>query len=221
MSKQNTIWIIEDDPGCEALYRETLDPLYNTIYFPRIDQFHKHLHNFLGDSHEEDMETVIIPSPSIIIADLKLEDGYFTDYIEEKGNNCLPCPYLVISAYDSLDLFRWCSKMGSLDLLIKPFNKNELLFKLERTLSISTNKRIIDYLQASEIQLTPREKQILKLFLEQNRAITHKDIVNKVWKGASIHENNVNVQISRLREKLEATPYKILHLGEKTWILDR
>ena len=216
MRKQNNIWIIEDDPSCEALYRETLDALYNTIYFSRLDHFGK----CLSDLNNKKLEKTT-PFPSIIIADLKLEDGYFTDYIEEKGAHYFPCPYLVISAYDSLDLFRWCSKMGSLDMLIKPFNKNELIFKLEKVLSVTNNEHIMEYLHHSHIQLTPRETQILEVFLDHNKAITHQDIVNKVWKGASIHENNVNVQISRLREKLEDTPYKILHLGEKTWILDR
>lgn len=219
MKRKNTIWIVEDDPACEALYRDALDSLYNAIYFPRLDQFNQALDSLKSRPGEE--MTQIPPLPSIIIADLKLEDGYFTDYIEEKGDHYLPCPYLVISSYDSLDLFRWFCRMGSLDVLIKPFNKNELVFKLEKLLNMNNSDRIIEYLQHNSIQLTPKEMQILEVFLDQNKAITHQDIINKVWKGASIHENNVNVQISRLREKLETTPYKILHLGEKTWILDR
>ena len=211
MRKETTVWILEDDPGCLMVYRETLDCIYRTEYFSHLEKFDQGL-------AEIDQKSL---SPDLIIADLKLNDGFFTDYLEEKGESSLPCPFLVVSTYDNLDLFRWCSKRGSLDFLVKPFKKNELVFKLEKIFENSSVDRVLHFIKRQQIQLTAKEDQILKLFLSRDKAVSHEEIVQEVWKGASIHENNVNVQISRLRDKLENSPYRILHLGDKTWMLDR
>ena len=81
--------------------------------------------------------------------------------------------------------------------------------------------RAMHFIHRRKIQLTGREDQILRLFLSRDKSVSHEEIVQEVWQGASIHENNVNVQISRLREKLENSPFKIVNLGDKTWMLDR
>ena len=215
MRKKTVIWILEDDPGCQIVYKETLDYIYKTAYFTRLEEFSRAVDNIGMDPSQE------LEMPQLIVADLKLEDGFFTDYLEERGESSLPCPFFVVSTYDNLDLFRWCSKRGSLDFLVKPFKKNELVFKLERIFDNNSAERVLKFIKRHQIQLTARENQILKLFLSRDRAITHEEIVREVWRGVSIHENNVNVQISRLRDKLEKSPYKILHLGDKTWVLDR
>ncbi|MCY4644448.1 MAG: winged helix-turn-helix domain-containing protein [Bacteriovoracales bacterium] len=217
MRKENIIWILEDEPGCQIVYRETLDCIYRTFYFSRLEEFNNALKR-INDGVEDEKN---ISPPELIIADLKLEDGFFTDYLEEKGESSLPAPFIVISTYDNLDLFRWCSKRGCLDFMVKPFKKNELIFKLEKIFDNSSADRVLHFIKHNHIQLTSRENQILKLFLSRDKAVSHEEIVREVWKGACIHENNVNVQISRLRDKLEASPYRILHVGDKTWILDR
>ena len=209
------IWILEDDPGCQIVYKETLDLVYRTAYFSRLEEFSKAV-DTVGTDAAPEMEL-----PQLIVADLKLEDGYFTDYLEERGESSLPCPFFVVSTYDNLDLFRWCSQRGSMDFLVKPFKKNELLFKLERIFDSSSADRVLKFIKRNQIQLTSRENQILKLFLSRDRAVSHEEIVREVWRGVSIHENNVNVQISRLRDKLDKSPYKIIHLGDKRWVLDR
>ena len=207
MRKDTAIWILEDDPGMQRVYGETLDCLYKTTYFPRLDQFVKALGEF--------------EPPELLIVDLKLEDGFFPDYLEERGESSLPCPFLVVSTYDCLDVFRWCSKRGCLDFMVKPFKKNELIFKLEKIFENTLSDRVMSFIKRRQIQLTTRENQILNLFLSREKSLSHREIVREVWKGAHIHENNVNVQISRLRDKLESSPYKILNLGDKTWVLDR
>ena len=211
MRKQITIWILEDDPAYLMIYQETLDCIYRTHYFSHLEKFEQSL-------AEIDQKT---SPPDLIIADIKLDDGFFTDYLEEKGESSLPCPFLVISTYDNLDLFRWCSRRGSLDFLVKPFKKNELVFKLEKIFENSSVDRVWHFIKRQQIQLTTKEDQILKLFLSRDKAISHGEIIQGVWKGINVHKNNVNVQLSRLRDKLEKSPYRILHLGDKTWMLDR
>ena len=211
MRKQTTIWILEDDPGYRMIYRETLDCIYRTRYFSHLEKFEQSL-------AEIDQKT---SAPDLIIADIKLDDGFFTDYLVEKGESSLPCPFLVISVYDNLDLFRWCSKRGSLDFLVKSFKKNELVFKLEKIFENSSVDRVWHFIKRQQIQLTAKEAQILKLFLSRDKAISHGEFIQGVWKGINVHKNNVNVQISRLRDKLEKSPYRIRHLGDKAWVLDR
>ncbi|MCY4644449.1 MAG: winged helix-turn-helix domain-containing protein [Bacteriovoracales bacterium] len=222
MKKGNVIWILEDEPGCQMVYRETLDCLYQTFYYTSLKEFNEDLENTkcknVYDSSQD--YNFSVPAPELIIADLKLEDGFFTDYLEEKGEKHFPCPFFVVSTYNELDLFRQCTAGGSLDFMVKPFRKNELIFKLEKIFKNKSINRVFHFLKSNKIDLTAKERKLLKFFSSHDRAVSHDEIVQSVWKGAYIHENNVNVQISRIREKLENSPYSIVNVGTRTWILE-
>jgi DNA-binding response OmpR family regulator len=64
------------------------------------------------------------------------------------------------------------------------------------------------YLDGELISLTPREYEILKLFMQSPGTVfSPKDIYRKVWGELPINaENAVAVHIRHLREKLEITP---------------
>ena len=115
MRKKITLWILEENPNDISMYKNTLDYLYHTVYFNRLDKFSQ----MASEVHKKlDSHSVInsnVPIPELIITDIRLQDGFFTELIAEKGMGSLPCPYVVASANDNLDLLRWCLKRGSLD----------------------------------------------------------------------------------------------------------
>ena len=219
MSQNPVIWILEDEPSSLTVYHETLDALYYTVYFSQLYQFDKALNNLDQLANED--KTKVVKNPDLIIVDIELEDGFFTDYIQEKGESILPCPHIVISIYDYIDLFRWCAGMKSLDFLVKPFSKDELIFKIERIFKDHFANQVLNYIQHHNIELTMKENQILQLLLSKDKAITRDEIIKKVWKGAQIHKNNVNTQISNIKKKIKNSPYKIDYLGDQKWEFNR
>ena len=80
------IWILEDDKGCQFVYEQTLDHRYKTTYFTKIADFREAL---------AESET----TPSLIIADLMLDDGNFMTYLNEsKDKRLMTTPFIIVSS---------------------------------------------------------------------------------------------------------------------------
>ncbi|MBO4505608.1 MAG: response regulator transcription factor [Lachnospiraceae bacterium] len=120
--------------------------------------------------------------------------------------------------------------VGADDYITKPFNPMEVSARvrsqLRRYLFLGAGQKRSDSdvltiggielddraksvtVDGSEISLTPKEYDILKLFMsEPGRVFSPKDIYSMVWKEQPIgNENTVAVHIRHLREKIEINP---------------
>ena len=120
--------------------------------------------------------------------------------------------------------------VGADDYITKPFNPMEVSARvrsqLRRYLFLGAGKKANDAdvltiggielddraksvsVDGSEISLTPKEYDILKLFMsEPGRVFSPRDIYSLVWKEQPLgNENTVAVHIRHLREKIEINP---------------
>ena len=120
--------------------------------------------------------------------------------------------------------------VGADDYITKPFNPMEVSARvrsqLRRYLFLGAGQKRNDSdvltiggielddraksvsVDGSEISLTPKEYDILKLFMsEPGRVFSPKDIYSMVWKEQPLgNENTVAVHIRHLREKIEINP---------------
>jgi DNA-binding response OmpR family regulator len=116
-------------------------------------------------------------------------------------------------------------ELGADDYMVKPFNPIELTARIKAMLRRSTHFQecnnilvcddfILDlaankFLKNQvEIELTPTEFALLKLFMEnQDKALERNEILNEVW-GENYYGDSktLDVHIRRLREKLEDNP---------------
>lgn len=118
--------------------------------------------------------------------------------------------------------------VGADDYVTKPFNPVELLARVKSQLRRYTqlgganvtpevlmiggialnDKTKIVTVDGEEISLTPKEYDILKLFMENpGRVMSPKEIYRQVWKEAPFGtDNTVAVHIRHLREKIEINP---------------
>ena len=118
--------------------------------------------------------------------------------------------------------------VGADDYVTKPFNPVELLARVKSQLRRYTqlgganitpevlmiggialnDKTNIVTVDGEKISLTPKEYDILKLFMENpGRVMSPKEIYRQVWKEAPFGtDNTVAVHIRHLREKIEINP---------------
>ncbi|APM38352.1 response regulator transcription factor [Clostridium kluyveri] len=207
------ILIIEDDEEINNLIYNTLKiEKYNIIQtFNGEDAINK----YHGDNFQ------------LVILDLMLP---YIDGIEvlRKIRESSTVPIIILSAKDQETDRIIGLGMGADDYIVKPFSIRELTARVKSQLRryISYNKKysknpILQYADLKlntlnykvskknkELNLTPKEFQLLKLFLENpDRVFTKAQIFNNVWENKYIHDDNtVMVHIKRLRNKIEDTP---------------
>lgn len=116
-------------------------------------------------------------------------------------------------------------ELGADDYMVKPFNPIELTARIKAMLRRSThfeagnNILVCDDLLLDlaankflknhvEIELTPTEFALLKMFMEnQGKALERNEILNVVWGENYFGDSKtLDVHIRRLREKLEENP---------------
>lgn len=146
---------------------------------------------------------------------------------------------IVSSAKDEINSRVSLLRMGADDYIVKPFDTEELLARLEAVLRRSNSipriveqegdkgqitKKVLKYkdiciqsedfsvtVNGQEVLLTKREYLILELLMSNPRKVfTKSNIYESVWKEEFLGEDNaVNVHISNIRQKLSK-----VHAGE-------
>ncbi len=199
------IWILEDDPSCQFVYRSILSENYECCFFEDLNDFISAL--------------VKRPNPKFLIADLVLKQSNFIDFFSRKESELLNTNFMVVSGLDELDILRDCYEEGALDYITKPFNKNQLRARLERYLgmpnvvdqrgpakALASNMRLDHrYLKAHfmdrDISLTHKECQILAS-IKDSESITKDNLLKCVWSDVKVGRKTLDVHIFNLRKKL-------------------
>lgn len=163
--------------------------------------------------------------PEVIVLDLMLPgiDGFeVCRQVREK----MPETFVIMLTAKGQDTDKIVGlELGADDYMVKPFNPVELTarvkamlrrrtrFRTDRDvltcddllLDLSANKFFKNH---HEIELTPTEFALLKMFLEnQGRALERNEMLNAIWGENYYGEpKTLDVHIRRLREKLEDNP---------------
>lgn len=200
------LWIIEDMVDLHPVYKNIFDSeSYDLRFFKSFDEFSR--------SYQNDKMM-----PDLIIADIMLEDGHFFQLLNE-SDITLNIPYLVISSSDDIDTMRIAFEAGAIDYLLKPFNYNETLAKVERHLYKieERNHETSKSLEALNLDLslfTNKEIKIVESFnMKEDKTLHRNEIVKIIWKNIAIHPNTLDVHIYNLRKKLKTFGYGIKAIG--------
>jgi two-component system KDP operon response regulator KdpE len=167
--------------------------------------------------------------PDVILLDLGLPD---IDGIEviKRIREWSPVPIIVLSVREHEDDKVAALDAGADDYLTKPFGVGELLARIRASLrrslqqvpepvytsgelQIDLNLRRVT-VGGNEVQLTPTEYDILRLFvIHAGKVLTHSQILKQVWGIAYLEQPHVlRVNISNLRRKIEADPSRPRHV---------
>lgn len=211
------ILIIEDDKIWQNVYQESIGKFFPVKLFGTLDELDVHLKNKTN--------------PFVLIADLKLLDQSFLTYLKSHPELTTNAKVLVVSSVDDVDVLEECYALGISDYLTKPINTHELIVKTRRLVDFASNKnslglqidRISNRIRYEdhEIQLTPREFQILNYLIERKENGIHKEeLLKAIWKNTSVTSNTIEVHICNIRKKLEPMGFEIGMKAPHTFCLN-
>jgi len=214
--KMAHLWVLEDDEDAILLYQKMFQSGFEAEYFKSLNDLKDAITKNPGKR------------PELLIADLHLPDGEFTNFLG--SNSSLDMPFAVVSASDDYKILQDCFKKGARDFFVKPVNKNEILFKINRilnekgqtsgaalakprfkdlTLDTFTQTVARENIQKI-IQLTQTEYKILALFFRNPECrLNREEIIGEVWKSEALSPKAFDFHLSKLREKLRELNVKI------------
>ena len=221
------LWVLEDDEDAILLYQKMFQSGFEAEYFKSLNELKAAM--LKADNKK----------PELLIADLHLPDGEFTNFLV--SNSSLEIPFAVVSASDDYKLLQDCFKRGARDFFVKPVNKNEILFKINRILNEKGNPSVANakprykdmtldtFTQTVTrenvqkiVQLTQTEYKILALFFRNpDRRLNREEIIGEVWKSEALSPKAFDFHLSKLREKLRDLNVKINYQTNEGYCLNQ
>lgn len=178
------------------------------------------------DNGEEGLEILESEDPVLIILDVMLPgiDGFeVCKRAREKKDNI----GIIMLTAKGQDMDKIMGlEYGADDYMVKPFNPMELLLRIKailRRIGINDEKKVLRngiftvdtygkkiFKGEEEIDLTPKEYSLIKLFIENpNKAFSRDELLDLVWgKDYFADSKIIDVNIRRLRSKIEDSSSK-------------
>lgn len=160
--------------------------------------------------------------PQLILLDITLP--FFNGYhwcSEIRKLSKVPIVF-ISSASDNMNIVM-AMNMGGDDFISKPFDLHVLIAKIQailrRTYDFSTSSNLLEHRGAilnindnsisyngDKVELTKNEYKILQTLLEnKNKTVSRDNLMIKLWETDNyVEENTLNVNVTRLRKKLES-----------------
>lgn len=166
---------------------------------------------------------------NLVILDINLPDGdgrMFLKHIRQSN----PVPVLLLTARDTETDMLQGFDAGCDDYVTKPFSMAVLLRRIEVLLKRSENTDsrfyhsgtlVYDFdgkqlkKDGQEVKLTATEIRLLEAFLaHRNQVLTREQLLNMVWDTYEnyVDEKTLNVNVRRLRGKIEDNPQEPGHI---------
>lgn len=192
---KNNIFIVEDNLEMLSYLQDNLLDKYNVFYAKNGKEALEKLKN--------------IPKPDIIIADIMMDvmDGYeFYENIK-KGEVFTDIPFLFLTAKSGINEKIKALSKGAIDFISKPFDLNELLFKLNNILEVNIKheKKFIESIyKTSKVQLKEVDNKIEAIDYDKLKGkynLSNKEV--EICK--LIKEGLMNKEIGQRLNKAEST----------------
>jgi Response regulators consisting of a CheY-like receiver domain and a winged-helix DNA-binding domain len=175
-------------------------------------------------SGEEALKLMKGFTPDVIVLDIMLPgiDGYRVCSLIRQEH---PGVVIIMLTAKSQDMDKIMGlELGADDYMVKPFNPLELSARIRAALRRTKGRNTEDVIESGriridinaqrvykdgiEIEFTPREFALLKVFAENpGKALSRDDLLDLAWGGDFFGDyKTVDVHIRRLREKVEDDP---------------
>ena len=203
------ILVVEDEPAIRRFLRTSL-----TAQGYQVTE---------AENGTSGLEHLRRASVDILVLDLGLPDINGLEIIERVRGQGSSLPIVVLSSRADETGKVAALDLGADDFITKPFGIDELLARLRAALrhrlqqegeqpvfrcgeiSMDLVRRIVT-VGGTEVKLTPREYNLLRLFVAHaGKVLTHKFVLREVWGGEG-DVQYLRVYIRALRHKIEPDP---------------
>ena len=167
--------------------------------------------------------------PNLVILDLTLPDGDGIEICRGLKRLYPKLPIIMLTAKDRLSDKVLGLESGADDYLVKPFETLELMARIKACLrrsepaedKVQVGELIIDFktravsVGGRDVELTPKEYDLLRLFVANRGEPLSRDFIRKsIWKGSHIYSWSrvIDVHIQHLRQKIEKNPLEPVHI---------
>jgi len=174
----------------------------------------------VGTAHEL-LERVASDVPDAFVIDVGLPDADGRDVCQALRAQGIGAPVLFLTARDALTDRLSGFSAGGDDYLVKPFDIEELVARLQALLrragadsriqagglELDPSERTVRA-QGATASLTPTEFRLLAtLAAGRGKPLTRLELARAAWPhGAIVHDNTLDVYMARLRRKLRSLP---------------
>ena len=181
------------------------------------------------------LEMVRKKAVDLVVLDLGLPDMDGLDVVRQIRDDGETLPIIILSSRDNESAKVTAFDLGVDDYVTKPFGIDELLARIRAAqrhrlqqegerplfhagdLSIDLVRRIVT-VRGSEVKLSPREFDVLRLMAAHNgKVLTHRFMLEEIW-GGDADVQYLRVYIRALRQKIEADPERPIHILTETGV---
>lgn len=200
------ILIVDDDPKLRAFVAKGLETQgYSTLAAG-------------GGNEARSVLASMSQQPDLILLDVMMPGGDGMSFLEELRRRGIETPVIFVSAARSVEDRVRGLRLGADDFLVKPFQFEELLARIEAVarrrsrptvyqvgdLRIDPLRRTVDR-GGVRIDLSPKEFDLLRTLAEaRGRTLSRMELLQQVW---GIHfdpqTNVVDALVARLRRRIE------------------
>ena len=180
-------------------------------------------HAITAETWAKAKQALAVLLPDLIILDLTLPDGDGIEICRLLKEDYPGIPVIMLTARDRVSDKVMGFESGADDYIIKPFETLELIARVKACLRRSMpveRKIVIDRLEidfdahtvkinGSEVELTPKEFDLLQLFvLNRGHVISRESIRKKIWGDSKLYSwsRAIDVHLQHLRQKIETKP---------------
>ncbi len=173
------------------------------------------------DTFEHVVDDILAQKPDLLLLDLALPvyDGF---YICREIRKSSSMPILIVTSKDTEMDELMSLNVGADDFITKPYNTQILLARIAALLKRAGGATASDRLVCGDfalnlsacaveydgksLELTTNEQKILHCLIQHKGAVVSRDaLMNHLWNSnLFVDENTLNVNINRLRKKLES-----------------
>lgn len=208
---KTTILIVDDDADILTVLKANLE-----------------LHGFVVRTamsiEEARQQARVEPAPDLAVLDRMLPDGEGVELCKLWRDEQVGYPVILLTARDSVNDRVLGLDSGADDYVVKPFEPLELVARINACLRrvrpgaaqrlsigyISVDKgSMVVTVRGEPIELTPKEFQLLCLFMENVGQVLSRETIRKsLWKDAQIYSWSrvIDVHVQHLRQKIEQDP---------------
>ncbi|MFA6195533.1 MAG: response regulator [Sulfurimonas sp.] len=174
--------------------------------------------------------------PNLILLDLTLPDMDGQDFLKQL-REWSTIPVIILSSRDNEETKIALLECGADDYVTKPFSTGELLARIKATLrrfetenctsailesenlTLDINNHTI-HLDGNELKYTPKEFELLKLFMKhKGKVLTYNWLLKEVWGvGYQQEVHYLRIFINQLRQKIEPNPSRPTRIRTETGI---